>query len=122
MLEIEIEIEIEMFEMLEIFCHIVLFSCIFTIILNMSCFSVYFPHFFPTYAQHLPDLRSKFVKLIDISIFLKGSCFPRPPPYASLYPLPLLPASYAYPYVRIRVIMPGSVISVSIVQFYLCGI
>ena len=75
--------------MLEMFCHIVHFSCIFTIILHMSGFSVYFP----TYVQHLPYLRSKFAKLIHISIFLKGSwpLCPHPmPPYTPAHPPRLL--------------------------------
>ena len=71
--------------------HCPVFLHFFTIILHMSCFSVYFPYFFPTYVQHLPDLRSKFAKLIDISIFLKGSCPPYAPPYAPLYPCPSSP-------------------------------
>ena len=51
--------------------HIALFffSIFYYIILHISCFSVYFTHFFPTYFQHLPDIRSKFaLQLIDISI------------------------------------------------------
>jgi hypothetical protein len=46
-----------------------LLSSFYYIILHISCFSVYFSHFFPTYFQHLPDIRSKFaLQLIDISI------------------------------------------------------
>ena len=48
-----------------IFLHFLLLSYIF--------FSVYFPHFFPTYVQQLPDLRSQFAQLINISIFRGGA-------------------------------------------------
>jgi hypothetical protein len=47
----------------------IFFSIFYYIILHISCFSVYFSHFFPNYFQHLPDIRSKFaLQLIDISI------------------------------------------------------